>query len=210
MLYFGFKEAQMTQRGFSSARHAIVFTLIFYTLVISLVSHALASSGQSQDFPELLLTQEGFLAIDSPKGWIRADGPGLAFFVHKNADPKAAVVWIYISSAQIGPGEEVKTLADYIESDINGFKHRFKKGVVQKEAALDLPKVGTQASVWTFTSGENSNSYEQVVYVGDRNRVLMLTLSAKKKDAFAKALKEFRQFAKSYRGNISPDAAPAN
>jgi hypothetical protein len=29
----------------------------------------------AQEPPEMLVTEEGFLAIDTPRGWLRAEGP---------------------------------------------------------------------------------------------------------------------------------------
>jgi hypothetical protein len=46
------------------------------------------------------------------------------------------------------------------------------------------------------------------VYVGESNRVLTLVLSAKEKAAFEKALPVFREFARSYRGSITPASNP--
>lgn len=167
-----------------------------------------AVTQQSQDAsqpPEMLMTEQGFLAIDTPKGWMRTDGPGLAYFIpgsHSGGGPR---VWIYISSASIGSNEESKDLKSYIESDIASFRKRFKQGVVQQEKPLSLPHAKLQAPVYTFVSGEEHNAIEQVVYVPNVNRVLTLVLSAKDKIAFAEALPVFRDFAKSYRGSITPE-----
>jgi len=158
--------------------------------------------------PEMLVTEQGFLAINSPKGWVRADGPGLAYFIPKEERNGKPRVWIYISSAPVGPNEEAKDLKAYIESDIAGFKERFKSGLVQEEPPLNLPLAEIQAPVCTFQSGEKRNSLEQVIYVGEINRVLTLVLSAREKPAFEKALPAFQDFARSYRGSITPKSNP--
>jgi hypothetical protein len=74
--------------------------------------------------------------------------------------------------------------------------------VVRKEEDIMLPEMKQQAFVYTFQSGEANNSFEQVIYIADAGRVLVLTLSAKNSDAFAKSTKIFCAFAQSYRGSI--------
>jgi len=153
---------------------------------------------------EMLVTEQGFLAINSPKGWVRTDGPGLAYFVPPQKEKGQSLVWIYISSAPIGPNEEAKDLKSYIDSDKAAFKQRFRNGVVQEEIPLSLPLAKLQAPVLTFRSGEKKNTVEQVVYVGEVTRVLTLVLSAREQAAFDRALPTFRDFAKSYSGSITP------
>jgi len=153
---------------------------------------------------EMLVTEQGFLAINSPKGWVRTDGPGLAYFVPPQKKKGQSLVWIYISSAPIGPNEEAKDLKSYIDSDKAAFKQRFRNGAVQEEIPLSLPQAKLHAPVLTFRSGEKKNTVEQVVYVGEVTRVLTLVLSAREQAAFDKALPTFRDFAKSYSGSITP------
>ena len=151
--------------------------------------------------PEMLLTEQGFLAIDSPKGWVRTTRPGLAYFVPPGSGREQPSVWIYISSALIGPNEETKDAKAYIQSDIAGFKRRLKAGMVREEVPLSLPYVKLQAPVYTFQSGENRNALEQVAYVSENDRVLTLVLSGRDRATF---LPLFQKFAQSYRGSISP------
>jgi hypothetical protein len=160
---------------------------------------------------EMLVTAQGFIAIDTPKGWVHSEGPGLAFFLPDGVSPQKADVWIYISGAPVGPKEEDKDTNSYIQSDIAGFMQRFKKGVVRKEEDLLLPEMKQKVAVYTFQSGEAQNAFEQVIYVSDVNRVLTFTLSAKSLEAFTKSTRIFHEFAKSYRGSIqmgSPEDKP--
>jgi hypothetical protein len=184
------------------------FALFLYCLMF----FDTASPGQkppgSSDPPEMLVTEQGFLAIDTPRGWVRSDGPGFAFFIPSTRSKKQTQVWIYISSAPIGPKEEAKDLKSYIESDIASFKQKFKLGLVQGEPALSLPNAKLEAIVYTFRSGEKHNTVEQVIYVAESNRVLTLVLSAREESAFEGALPVFREFAKSYRGSITPTSGP--
>ena len=152
--------------------------------------------------PEMLISAEGLLAIETPKGWFRTDGPGLAFFLRKGDNKQTTKVWIYINSGPVGPKAEARDMNSYIDSDIAGFKERFAKGSVQKESPLELPIAKMQAPVFTFRSNEAHNPFEQVVYIPESGRVLMLVLSAKTKDALTQALPSFEEFAKSYRGSI--------
>jgi hypothetical protein len=147
------------------------------------------------------MTSQGFLAIDTPKGWVHSEGPGLAFFLPEGVNPENAQVSIYISSAPVGQNEEDKDANSYIQSDISGFRQRFKNAV-RKEDALFLPQVKQQAAVYTFQSGETHNAFEQIVYISDVNRVLILALSAKNSDALKGSMQVFHEFAKSYRGSI--------
>ena len=146
----------------------------------------------------------GLLAIATPKGWVRSDGPGLLFFLPKGVTKQTAVVWIYVSSEPIGPKEETKDLKAFVNSDISGFKQRFKSGIVKQEQSMNLPYAKVSAFVNTFQSNEENNSFERVVYIPDTGRVLILVLSAKTSGAFAKASSTFEEFAKSYRGSITP------
>jgi hypothetical protein len=155
----------------------------------------------SPEIPEMLATEQSFLAINKPKGWIRSEGPGLAYFIRKS-EPR---VWIYISSAPIGSHEEAKDASAYIQSDIAAYKERFKSGRVKEEEPLTLPKMNVRAPVYTFRSGEKHNSVEQVAYIAEADRVLTLVLSAREDAAFGQALPVFRDFVKSYGGSIVPE-----
>ena len=151
------------------------------------------------------ITQAGFLAVDTPKGWVRSEGQGLAFFLPEGVSRKKAEVWIYINCAPVGPHEEDKDMDSYIQSDISGFKQHFKNATVRKEEALFLPEVKEQAVVYTFQSGEEDNAFEQVIYIRDVNRVLIFDLTAKNSEAFARTVQPFHNFAMSYRGSIQMD-----
>ena len=161
------------------------------------VTTGLFGQAKSSRQPEMLLTDEGLLAINAPNGWTRTRGPGLAFFVHEHDTDQTAKVWIYISSAPIGPKEEAKNLEEYIESDIAGFKQRFKSGVVRKETPIELSLSKSKAPVYTFLSGESHN-------VVDGYRILILAISATDKIAFERSRSDFHTFAKSYRGSVTP------
>jgi hypothetical protein len=107
-----------------------------------------APDNQTEQLPEMLVTSEGFLAIDSPKNWIREDAPTLAFFVPPGTTQQMAPVWIYISSAPIGSEGNPKNVQEYVASYIAGFTKQFKAGVVHAEAPIDLPVAKRQALVY--------------------------------------------------------------
>ena len=153
-------------------------------------------------FPEMLAVEGGFLAIDTPKDWVRAEGPGMAFFLRKGSTKATADVWIYISGFDLEPGDSTGSLQGLVRSDIQDFKKRFKNGTALEERPFELPKVRAQAAVVTFRSGEEHNGFEQVMYIRESDRVLTLVLSAKTEQAFSKSLPVFQQFAKSYGGMI--------
>ena len=148
---------------------------------------------ESTEPPEMVVTEQGFLAISIPKGWIRSEGPGLAFFTRKRDKIENAPVWIYISSAPIGPDQEAKDASTYIQSDIADFNQRFRSATVKEEEPLTLPKINGRAAVYTFRSGGKHNTVEQVVYIGEASRVLTLVLSAKETAAFEQSLPVFRR-----------------
>jgi hypothetical protein len=178
-------------------------------MMIVLCGSSLAE--QSTDSPqptEMLLTEQGFVAIDPPKGWVRTAGPGLAYFIPPGSRKEQPSVWIYISSALIGPNEETKNAKAYIQSDIALFKGRFKGGIVREEIPLSLPYSKLRAPVYTFQSGEKRNVVEQVVYVSESQRALILVLSARDMATFLKTLPIFQSFAKSYRGSMSSSLNP--
>ena len=165
-------------------------------------------SSQTSEPPEIQLTGQGFLILNTPKGWERTDGPGIANFVKKGTDLENADAWIYISGCPIGPKEDLKNRDEYIKSDVAGFRARFKHGTVRIEEPLVLPNAKTSVPVRTFESGESHNAFEQVIYIAEQTRVLTLVLSAKTKEAYAASLPVFHEFAQSYNGSIlpSPDA----
>ena len=200
----------VTATGTCVGTRAMVLSsgLLFSVLAFPNLPASAQKPSDASEPPEILVTEQGFLTINTPKGWVRADGPGLAYFVPQAERSGKPSVWIYISSAPVGPNEEAKDLKGYIESDIAGFKERFKGGLVQEEPPLNLPLAKLRAPVCTFQSGEKNNSMEQVVYVGEINRVLTLVLSAREKSAFEKALPAFHDFVKSYRGSITPTSSP--
>ena len=151
----------------------------------------------------MLLTDEGLLAINAPNGWTRTRGPGLAFFVHEHDPDQTAKVWIYISSAPIGLKEEARTWRSTLNLISAGFEQRFKSGVVRKETPIELPLSKSKAPVYTFLSGESHNAFEQIIYVVDGYRILILALSATDKIAFERSRSDFHTFAKSYRGSVT-------
>lgn len=160
---------------------------------------------ESTEPPEMLVTDQGFLAINTPKGWIRSEGPGLAYFIRKTDKTVSPSVWSYISSAPIGPDQEAKDAAAYVQSDIADFKARFRAGTVQEEEPITLPRMNTRAPVYTFRSGEKQNTIERVAYIGETSRVLTLVLSAKETTSFERTLPAFHDFVRSYGGSIVPE-----
>src|SRR5882724_5970168 len=193
-------------RGLRSERHCsriVCVTIACFTFPTYLPCQTKSSPKSSQDFPELLLTQEGMLAINTHE-W-----PWLGIFVCDGDTSKTAEAWIYISSAPIGPKEDAKTSEEYLESDIAGFQQPFKDGIVKKETPIGLPQIKGQAPVYTFLSGESHNASQQIIYISENKRILILALSAKNKEVFEKSLIVFRQFVQSYRGSITP-SSPEN
>src|SRR5207248_9482204 len=74
----------------------ILGLVICFSVAIGLFGRAKTSPQTDQNLPEMLVTDDGFLAINTPNGWIRAMGPGLAFFVREGDTDQTAKVWIYI------------------------------------------------------------------------------------------------------------------
>jgi hypothetical protein len=165
-------------------------------------------SGKPDEPAEMQMIGGGFLMINTPKGWDRVQGSGLAFFLEKGVDAADAKVWIYVSGSPIGEGESIKSRKDYIQSDIKAFKERFKDGIVREEEPLELPKAKTKVPVVSFESGQAHNAFERVVYIEEQKRVLTLVLSAKNREVFEKTLPLFQEFAQSYGGSVTltPDA----
>jgi hypothetical protein len=157
---------------------------------------------------EMQMVEGGFLILNTPKGWNRVEGAGLALFVKKGLNAADADVWIYVSGAPIGEGESAKDRKEYIQTDIADFRSRFANGVVREEEPLELPKTKTKVPVVSFESKQQHNAFEQVIYIEERNRVLTFVLSAKYKEGFDKTLLLFREFAKSYGGSVTlvPDS----
>jgi hypothetical protein len=186
--------------------------LILRNMGIGLMSAVLAlgtgqmlaqnSPDQTSEIHQMILTKDGMVAIDVPKGWVQAEGPGLAYFLPKGVDVDDADVWIYMSSAPVGSKEDDKDVESYIQSDISAYKQKFKNAVVHREVDLALPEVKRAVSVYTFQSGEERNAFEEVVYIPEAGRVLILTLSAKNANALNGSMNVFHEFAKSYRGSI--------
>src|SRR5260370_30258854 len=96
---------------------ALAFTsaLIFIVLAAPGVITLAQQASQSSEPPEMLVTEQGFLAIDTPKGWVRADRPGLAYFLPKPERTGKPRVWIYISSAPAGPAQHSEDVKAYTE-----------------------------------------------------------------------------------------------
>jgi len=164
-------------------------------------------ASDTADRPGMLATKQGPLAIDAPKGWSRVPGMGMAFFVPKGTDFDTAPTWIYISSVSIGPKLEYQDVNSYIQHDISVFRDKFPAAIVQSEIPVRLAHGRLRAQIYTFQSGDKNNAYEQVVYVGEKSRILMFNLSAKTPDVFQQSLPVFREFVTSYKG--SEDTNPS-
>jgi hypothetical protein len=163
---------------------------------------------ESSKTHEMILAPDAFVAIDTPKGWVRSEGPGLAYFLREGDKPRHADVWIYVDYADTGQHAKDKDMNSFINSDIAAFKRRFKNGTVQREDPLALPRVKSQATVYSFRSGERKNAFEEIAYIGDVRHVWILALSATNRDALTSALPAFRDFVQTYGGSIimgSPD-----
>jgi hypothetical protein len=80
---------------------------------------------------EMILAPDAFVAIDTPKGWVRSEGPGLAYFLREGDKPRRADVCIYVDYSDIGRHAKDKDMNSFINSDIAAFKHRFKNGAAQ-------------------------------------------------------------------------------
>jgi hypothetical protein len=191
------------------SRYKTFLTFVFFFAAVAIASPqkqsktTQAASSDAQDVHEMLFTDAGLLAFDTPKDWERSDGPGIASFVPKGSDARTSAAMIYISGAQIGPDQKDKTLSDYVHSDISGFKTRFQKGDVHREQAILLPDSKMEIPVYTFKSGEAHNAVEQVAYIQDTaERVLTVVLSAKTDTAFNQSLQPFQSFVKSFRGSV--------
>ena len=178
---------------------------VFALLLTFAPAHLCAAQQATTDSDkphEMLMTHAGFIAMDTPEGWEQADGPGLAFFLPKGTAPSKVEAWIYLSGIPVGPKENDKDIASAIQSDIAEFKKRFKNGVIHEEKPLTLPRAKQDARVYAFESGEEHNSFEQVVYIADSGQVLTLTLSARNREAFDRALPALKAFAESYGGTL--------
>src|SRR5262249_48261525 len=163
---------------------------------------AVVRHAHRQEPREMRAAEEGLIAIDIPKGWVRSEGPGLAFFLREKDDQRTAPACMYLSSAPIGPDEDAKTFDDFVESDISSFKRRFKSGSVEKDADLELPRAKLKATFYTFLSGETTNAFEEIVYIPEGHRVLILVLSAKTAEALDSTRSDLLSFAQSYSGSI--------
>ena len=157
---------------------------------------------------EMIATEEGFIAMDTPKDWQRANGPGLAFFLRAKDSVETAPVFMYLSATPYGPNEDAKTGNDVISSDIADFKKRFRNGVAQKDEDIELPRAKAQATVYTFLSGEAHNAFEKIAYIREANRMLIVCLSAKNDVEFRGSNATFESFVRSYGGSIV--AAPSH
>lgn len=172
---------------------------LLFAVFISSLCVAQKLSADPSALPQLT-TRQGSIAIDTPKGWTRASGPGLAIFLPDGKDSDTADAWIYISSVPIGPKEEYRDFNSYIQSDATAFRDKYKNSTVRNEQSILLPPARTRARIYTFESGEWSNAYEQIVYIEEAHRVLVLAMSAKNSNAFVQSMPAFREFVKSYRG----------
>jgi len=152
--------------------------------------------------PEMQITDAGLLAIDTPEGFKRVDGPTLVFFVPKDAARKKSGVVIYVGSVPMGPSESSKDFKSAIQEDIDGFKAEYKSGSVKEEEDLDLPRAKRRAPRYTMLSGKKNNGFEQIVFIDEGHRVLMLVLSTSSQDDFARMLPLFHTFARSYGGLV--------
>ena len=161
-----------------------------------------SSGGDADKVHEIIMTDSGLLAIDTPQGFERADGPGLAFFVpHQKARRKSGVV-IYVSGIPIGPREDSKDFTAAVQADIDGFKAEYKDGVVKEEEDLELPRAKRRVPRYTMMSGKTNNAFEEIVYISEVDRVLTLVLSARSQEDFARMLPVFHSFARSYGGLV--------
>ena len=178
------------------------FTWLSNLLLIGLLIPANPITQNNDEPHEMIATEAGLTAMDTPEGWRRADGPGLAFFIREKDTPGDVQVFMYISLTPFGPKEDAKTADAVLASDISGFKKRFKNGSVQKEEDIDLPRAKSRATVYTFVSHETNNAFEQIAYIRELNRVLIICLSARDNDRFQASRTAFRAFVHSYGGSV--------
>ena len=197
--------------GFLRFKHAATATFVLAAamLLLPVVCTAQNPDGNSNEPRGMIATAAGFVALDTPKGWVQADGPGLAFFLPEGVDSRNAEVWMYLIATPIGPKEDDKDIHSAIQSDIAGFKQRFPNGVVRAEEPIALPRVKQRAEVYTFESGEERNAFEQTAYIEDLGRVWIVTASAKSAEALSRSMPVFHQFVQTYGGSIQMGSPPS-
>ncbi len=188
---------------------AATFVLAAAMLPFPVVCTAQNPNSNSNEPRGMVATAAGFVALDTPKGWVQADGPGLAFFLPEGTDPRNAEAWVVLDASPIGPKEDDRDLHSAIQSDIDGFKRRFPKAIVRAEEPLVLPRVKQKAENYSFESGEEHNAFEQTAYIGDLGRVWIVTLSAKNAAALSRSLPAFHQLVQSYGGSIQMGSPPS-
>lgn len=160
-----------------------------------------AACAAAQNQGEMFMTSAGFLAISTPPGFQRSDGPMPVWFIPEKG--KAGSGAIYITPVRIGEGTPFANLAKFIEDDIAGFRKRFTKGMANEEKPLSIPHGNQKVPAWTFRSGEKNNGFERLVFVEDaRGLVWLLVLTTSTDADFKKHLPAFETFVKSYKGSI--------
>jgi hypothetical protein len=174
---------------------------ILFAVFIASPCVAQKPAAEAPDSPGIVVTKQGPLAIDVPKGWSRVPGMGLAFFVPAGTDFDSAQAWIYLSSIPIGQKTDYADVDSYIRFDIAAFKEKYPAAFVQNEIPVVLRQARLRAQIYTFQSGDKNNAYEQVVYVGEKGRALMFNFSAKTPEVFQQMLPVFRNFVTSYKGS---------
>jgi len=57
-----------------SVSHCLNVLAVLWVLITALPGSAQKRTEKAEDLPEMLVTREGFLAIDTPKGWVHSEG----------------------------------------------------------------------------------------------------------------------------------------
>lgn len=152
---------------------------------------------------EMQMTSAGFLAVSTPAGFLRVEGPIDVVFTPGGKEFGTTGSFIYITPVRIGKGTRFKSLDAFVADDVKRFRKQYKKSAAQEESAVELPFDGRKAPSWTFRSGESKNAFERLVFLQDAEKLVwLLVLSATSAAEFEQTVPVFLDFVRTYKGSI--------
>lgn len=179
---------------------------ILLVIVLCLLCGASVAGQEAKEPPNnggggLVYGKNHMFAISAPKGWILDNvsgvGQGLyAVFYPEGSSWKNGAVVMYANTITRNQDKK-ETIDDAIEKDLKGYREDSPSVKISDADPLPTRREKHEAIVKYFTGDRNDN-YEAVAYIGEKNVVVFLVLSAKTKKDYDSSFPAFKELVASY------------
>jgi hypothetical protein len=174
--------------------------------LLSLVVFAIAlgRSSWAQDQGEMINVRGSFVALTPPAAFFQIEDPEETFFTPGAGAIGKASAFLHLNFIRACKTCQYKSLGAFIRFDVDDFLKRYPKGSAKFHSKLKLGRDREPIPLSEFQSAADCSAYEHIAFIptGAKNLVLLVALSAKDKESFARYLRDYVSMLRSYKGVI--------